>query len=126
MTDESKLAAANQSAALPEYPEQLPRLEAKAQFRLGIESLLPPPIAPKKLVALFENRATYGAIQGWRFGRRGPPQWATELLDRKLGALAARLTSIRPGVRSAAGPGKAAGNQNIRAYHARRFTSPKP
>jgi hypothetical protein len=36
------------------------------------------------LVDLFAGRAQYGAIQGWRFGRRNPPDWAIDMLAQRL------------------------------------------
>jgi hypothetical protein len=34
--------------------------------------------------AILQDRAKYGAIHGWRFGRRNPPEWAVDLLIRHL------------------------------------------
>jgi hypothetical protein len=34
----------------------------------------------KRITDLLNDRAQYGAIHGWRFGRRKAPQWACDLL----------------------------------------------
>jgi hypothetical protein len=55
----------------------------KGDFRAVIDCLLPPPARAADLVALFDNRATYAAIQNWRSGRNAPA-WAIELVCQKL------------------------------------------
>lgn len=40
---------------------------------------------------LFDGRAKYGAIKGWRLGRRVAPAWARALLGSRLEAVARRL-----------------------------------
>jgi hypothetical protein len=51
------------------------------------------------ILALFQNRASFSAIQHWRKGRREPPQWAVDLLQTR----AAPIMRLKAGV----GPGRA-------------------
>jgi hypothetical protein len=70
----------------------------------GAIRLLVPSGRRAEIRALFQWRVSWPAIQHWRAGRAGPPQWAVDiLLDR-----AAPLLALR------AGPGKAAGKRNLR------------
>ncbi len=57
----------------------------KGDFRAVIDYLVPPPASPASLVALFDSRATYGAIQHWRY-RGSAPAWAIDLACEKLHA----------------------------------------
>ena len=61
---------------------------ATRPFYAAIADLLPAPITRQALHALFDFRASVGAIKGWRYGRRSPPQWAIELLRHKTEARA--------------------------------------
>ena len=47
--------------------------------------------------ALFHNRVTWPAIDHWRKGRRGPPQWAIECVEAKGRAILDPLASVSPG-----------------------------
>ena len=38
----------------------------------------------RAILAIFENRITWGAIRHWRKGRRTPPQWARKLIAEHL------------------------------------------
>lgn len=44
------------------------------------ENHAPYPGRFRLLVDALQGRAQYGAIQGWRFGRRRPPQWACAMM----------------------------------------------
>lgn len=55
----------------------------KGDFRAVIDCLVPPPAKPANLVALFDGRASYTAIQHWRAGRKAPA-WAIDLACGKL------------------------------------------
>lgn len=55
----------------------------KGHFRAVIDCLVPPPARAANLVALFDGRATYSAIQNWRSGRNAPA-WAIDLACQKL------------------------------------------
>jgi hypothetical protein len=57
----------------------------KGDFRFVIDCLAPPPARAADLVALFDGRAKYGAIQNWRAGHKAPA-WAIELACAKLNA----------------------------------------
>ena len=48
----------------------------------------------KSILALFENRVTFGAVHHWKKGRRHLPQWARELLTKKLRAEIERRAKI--------------------------------
>ena len=36
------------------------------------------------IVALFEHRTTFGTIKGWRKGRRRAPQWAWDIIAKRM------------------------------------------
>ena len=46
------------------------------------------------IVALFDQRAAYQSIMNWRQGRRHLPEWARELLTKKLRAEIERRAKI--------------------------------
>lgn len=73
----------------------------------AIDMLLPGTKTASAIEQLFDNRAGYGAIKGWRFGRRAPPQWATELVARKLRAAANPLHETAETVIRSRGIGRA-------------------
>lgn len=56
------------------------------RFRILLERLIPPPIPRVALLELFDNRATFAMIDAWRFGDVKAPQWARELLEKKIAA----------------------------------------
>ena len=49
-----------------------------------------------ELFAFFEGRAHIDTIRQWRSGRRGPPQWAIDLLAAEFRRLADLAASQRP------------------------------
>jgi hypothetical protein len=74
----------NYAAPSPARPATVP-FEAAVQLLCPWTNSTQPglPRAPgryQRIVELLERRAQYGAIHGWRFGRRTPPQWAKDLL----------------------------------------------
>jgi hypothetical protein len=78
----------NHVAPVFRAPASLPFEQAARIIAPWVNS--PAPGAPRYpgmkryLVALFDGRAQYGAIQGWRFGRRNPPDWAIDMLAQRL------------------------------------------
>lgn len=61
-----------------------PRLKpACAPFAKGLRHLFPV-VDRAKIRALFDNQVTWQAIADWRAGKREPPQWAVERLERML------------------------------------------
>lgn len=71
--------------------------------------LLAPDDRPATLVSLFNNRAGYHTIRGWR--KRGrAPRWAVELLQTKTAAWRAAVDAIE------IGPGPSAGWRNVKGY----------
>ena len=88
-----------------DHVEMLAANDSTYSFRDILEWLLPPPIAGRDLVELFDRRATFAAIKSWRFGQCAPPQWAIEILDRKLAARIAAIEARRQALPHCAGPG---------------------
>jgi hypothetical protein len=89
------LTTENAEHDLKNYTRVGARRGATNIFELALRTLVPWSNALRKdvqrfpgaritMVALLENRAQYGAIHGWRFGRRKPPRWAKELLAQHL------------------------------------------
>jgi hypothetical protein len=77
------------------YSAPAARSVATNYFEVAVKTLLPWTNAYRKncarvpnlhtaIVELLGNRAQYGAIHGWRFGRRKAPQWACDLLAQHL------------------------------------------
>lgn len=76
--------------------------------------MLAPDDRPQTLVDLFDGRASYHTIRGWRRGQVGTPQWAIDLLRAKHDARGSLLAEL------VAGPGPRAGWNNLGAYRASR------
>jgi hypothetical protein len=49
---------------------------------------------------ILQDRAKYGAIHGWRFGRRNPPEWAVDFLIRHLEDRAAECQNAADALRA--------------------------
>lgn len=92
------------------------------EARQAIEKLLgKPPIPPAKLVALFEGRANWHLIRGWRYGSCKMPQWAADHVARLLKRQAEELLSIGAKAKAAGNPNGAAGNARaLRAWRAQK------
>lgn len=90
MNDEYQEPSAREQSAPIGVVEMPAETVANRPFYAAIADLLPTPIAHTALVALFDYRATVGAINGWRYGRRSPPQWAIDILKMKGEARARR------------------------------------
>lgn len=63
----------------PKYPGRPPWKPATNAFERSLRMLLGRP-TPASILALIGDRAAYGAIHGWRHGRRRPALWAVEAL----------------------------------------------
>jgi hypothetical protein len=48
---------------------------------------LAPSRTRQEIMALFENRVSWGAIRHWRAGRRRPSQWAVECLRQRVASV---------------------------------------
>jgi hypothetical protein len=83
MADAHLQASTREQSARFDPTESVANEVANRPFYAAVADLLPSPIVRRDLCALFDFRASYGAIQGWRFGRRSPPQWAIDLLRAK-------------------------------------------
>lgn len=89
--------------------------------------LLPAPIAKRDALDLFERRASYPAINAWRHGTRRPPQWAVEILERRIKERMAPGAELCERIYSAIGPGQAAaGAAGTRALNRWRAQKQKP
>ena len=83
MKRESGKAPTQADSALTKQVRLTPAKALTVPFDRAIQVLLPAPINPEKLVALFDGRATYAAIKSWRYGVASPPQWALDVLEAK-------------------------------------------
>lgn len=92
------------ASATQKYLEKSPIRHSRNPISGAIALLLRAPIAKADLVALFDSRATYAAIQSWRYGQCEAPQWAIDILDRKIELATAPHQEARKRLR--AGPGK--------------------
>ena len=68
------------------YPAPIPAGPKVNNFRVLLERLIPPPIPRAALLELFDNRATFAMIDAWRFGNVKAPQWARDILAKKIAA----------------------------------------
>lgn len=105
--------------ARSEYRGRLPWKPVTNPIGRAILWLLPAPIAKHDALNLFDGRAKYGAIKAWRHGKRRPPQWAVEILERKLRERMAPGVELCEQIYSAVGPGMAAaGTRSLNAWRA--------
>ena len=103
MKRESRKAPTQADSALTKQDVSLP--EKPVMVKEAIEFLIPPPIGTAQLLDLFDGRASVAAARAWRFGRRRLPQWAADIIDRRLAERAAPIDHHRQRIRSAIGPG---------------------
>jgi hypothetical protein len=78
----------------------------------------------KDLVELLDGRAERTRALHWRAGRRGPPQWAIDLLIAKLTAQHARQLAIA--AKAKPGRGLKAGAKNLAIYLQKKSRATKP
>ena len=83
--------ASNAESGPQNYAAEPREARATVPFELAVQLLCPwtnstqpgLPRAPgryQRITDLLGGQARYGAIHGWRFGRRRAPQWAKDLL----------------------------------------------
>ena len=68
------------------YPAPLQIEAHKNKFSAVLDRFLGLPITREAALECFDGRATYDQIINWRFGRGEPPQWARDLLEKKIAA----------------------------------------
>ena len=73
-----------QQIARARYPAKLPATYTPQAFKAGLALLIPPPQAAAAVVELFENKAGWETIRAWK--RKQAPQWARDLLAKKIEA----------------------------------------
>ncbi len=71
------------------HRESLRRKPVSGEMGAAIQRLIPGGITRSALLDLFDQRASHKAIEAWRYGWRGAPQWAVDLIRSKLAARAA-------------------------------------
>ncbi len=86
--------------ARPDHRESLSGKRVTREMDTAIRRLIDKPITRAKVIELFEYRATFPAIQLWRYGHRGAPQWAVDLIRAKLSARAATDLAIGSNLRT--------------------------
>lgn len=108
-----------------DYRLNFTRLPVSHDFRLALAALVPNGSSAKAFESVFDGKANYDAINGWRYGRRHAPQWALRILADKLEAkhaapyneacaIAQRLRAVPERL------GLKAGARNLAIYLARR------
>lgn len=112
-SDGSQLAHESGSSALAGHPGPDLRTAVPPAIAIAIRALVPSG-QHKAIEALLDNRARYGTIKHWRYGRRATPQWALDLVAIKLERISKALRKEK------AAPGRAAGQINIATWHARK------
>jgi hypothetical protein len=80
MSNEHQDANSGEQSARIVQTAPLGAQSCRGALYIVIESLLGRPVARAALVSLFGGRATYDAIQHWRYGHASPPQWAIDLI----------------------------------------------
>ena len=102
MKTESEIACDVQADTSPGHRDLLPKKRVTREMDTAIRRLIDKPITRGKVIELFDYRASFPAISLWRYGHRGAPQWAVELIRSKLAKRAAEDlaigAAIRPGV----------------------------
>ncbi len=108
------------ASAPQKHGESLPAKSASPEMGAAIQRLIPGRITRDALLDLFDQRADYKTVQSWRYGWRGPPQWAVDLIQGKLAARAAAYLAagakLKPGNRGSG----AAGTKALRAWRERK------
>jgi hypothetical protein len=92
-------------------------LHAETEFFNAAIKRLIPSGKHVEITALFEGRAAYATIKGWRLGWRRPAQWAIDLLAAKLHARADVDTALAARIRQIKAPQPI---NNIAKWNARR------
>jgi hypothetical protein len=87
----------------------------------ALVEVLHPGAGGRTIVKLLDGRAERTRVLHWKAGRRGTPQWAIDLLRRKLAERHAQELEV-DAIAAAAPPrpGLRAGAKNLAAYNARR------
>ncbi len=102
------------------HGESLPGNSASPGMGAAIRRLIPGRITRESLLDLFDQRASHKAIEAWRYGWRGAPQWAVDLIQGKLAARAAADLAagakLKPGNRGSG----AAGAKALAAWRERK------
>ena len=105
-----------------EHRESLPRKLVTREMDAAIKRLIVGRITRGALLQLFDQRATFAAINAWRYGWRGAPQWAVDLIQGKLAAQAAADLAASASLRIGKGQsgGGAIGAKALRAWRERK------
>lgn len=103
-----------------EYPRRLAVYPLQAALIDKAIQLLAPGASHLEAAKLFDDRASWCAVRGWRKGWNRPPQWAVDLISSKLLAHGAEYQSTAQALPAVAYPGHtgAAGKQALNRYRA--------
>ncbi len=115
------IGARSQESGTRKHGESLPGNSASPGMGAAIRRLIPGGrITRESLLDLFDRRAGHKAIEAWRYGWRGTPQWAVDLIQGKLAARAAADLAVgaklKPGNRGSG----AAGAKALAAWRERK------
>jgi hypothetical protein len=109
-----------QASGPQKHGKSLPKKFASPEMGAAIRRLIPGQITRESLLDLFDRRASYKAIEAWRYGWRAPPQWAVDLIRTKLATRAAIYLAagakLKPGNRGSG----AAGTKALAAWRERK------
>jgi len=108
--DASAPARESVSSAPPSHRESLPAASALPHLEHVIRKLVPSG-RRAEITALFDGKAPYNSIKDWRKGRRYPPAWAIDMVQKRVAEIADHASKIR------SGPGVS--THGLRAWHAR-------
>src|SRR5580693_7649396 len=104
---ETEFASHARASRPQKHGNSLPKHKVSGGINTALLALYPSPIARKTLLELFEHRASFAAIEQWRFGWKNPPAWAAELLAAKLARRIAELNAAIAGIpKRGPGPGE--------------------
>jgi hypothetical protein len=116
---ESEFASRTRTSRPRKHNDSFPKHKVSGGINAALLALYPSPIARKTLLELFEHRASFAAIEQWRFGWKTPPAWAAELLAAKLARRIAELNAAIASIpKRGPGPGER-GAAHWRRWNAR-------
>jgi hypothetical protein len=116
---ESEFASHERASRPRKHSDSLPRRKKTEGIDPALRQLYQVPIPRQTLLELFEHRAPYGAINAWRFGWRDAPDWALEIVKRKLCARIAELERAAVALKPRKKPHGWRGKQNLSEWRVR-------
>lgn len=115
-----EIGSESQASAPQNHHASLPKKRVTREMDDAIQRLIGKQPSRGALLDLFDNRATAAAIKAWRYGWRGSPQWAVELIRSKLAAQARADLAAGAKLRPGAGMGWNKGAKTLAVWRERK------